>query len=154
ALPFLAASVLPAAPDPGRAAGPSGPAEKQRLAAFHDEDRKWLDFVAPIVLPEEKKLFLDLTQTWERERFRKEFWGRRERDNLPPPLGPGYEMRYSELRSLAESRYDHWPNDAAAIVIRFGEPSSIDTLEFCNEMGPGAMFRGLEVWTYSNTRAL
>jgi hypothetical protein len=150
ALPFLVAALLLAAPGSGRAAGPKDGGEKQRIAALPEDDRKWLDFVAPIVLPEEKKAFLELAQTWEREKFKGEFWKRRERDNQAPPFGPGYKQRYQELRELAETKYDRWPNDAAAMVLHFGEPSSINTLDACSDMGPAGYFRGLEIWTYSH----
>ncbi len=114
-----------------------------------DDDKKWLDFVAPIILPEEKKAFLELTQPHEREAFQTEFWRRREQPNMKPPLGPGYRYRFEELRRLAEDQYDRWPNDAAAMVIRNGEPASIEKLDECNDMAGGGLFRGLEIWTYS-----
>ncbi|HTO77634.1 MAG TPA: VWA domain-containing protein [Thermoanaerobaculia bacterium] len=114
-----------------------------------EDDKKWLDFVAPIILPEEKKAFLELTQPHEREAFQTEFWRRREQPNMTPPLGPGYRYRFEELRRLADDQYDRWPNDAAAMVIRHGEPASIEKLDACNDMGGTALFRGLEIWTYA-----
>ena len=148
ALPLLFAALLLGAPTPGRAAGPS---EKERLAALPEDDRKWLTvYVAPIILPEERKAFLELTEPHEREAFKEQFWQRREQQNLPSPMGPGYRERYEELRQLVESQYDGWPHDAALMVLRFGEPSSINTLSDCSETGQPT-FRGLEIWTYPNS---
>ena len=59
------------------------PSKKERLAALPDEDRQWLtEYVAPIILPQEEKIFLELNEPHERERFKREFWARRERDGL------------------------------------------------------------------------
>jgi Ca-activated chloride channel homolog len=147
ALPLFFAALILAAPAPGLAVEPS---EKQRVAALPDDDRKWLEFVGPIILPEERKVFLELTEPHERDTFREEFWRRREKDTLRPPLGPGYRYRYAELRQLAESEYDGWPHDAARMVMRYGEPGSINKLEACNSR----LFRSLEIWTYTGQSAL
>src|SRR6478609_6973477 len=95
-----AASALVAAPDAPRS-------RKAALAAMPEEDRKWVtDYVAPIILPDEEKLFLELTEPQQRERFKQRFWARRESVGLLPPFGPGYERRYAELRDVAVSLYD------------------------------------------------
>src|SRR5262245_59573394 len=107
ALPVLVAALLLAAPGSGRAAGPKdGGSEKQRIAALPEDDRKWLDFVAPILLPEEKKAFLELSSAGERDAFREAFWKRREQVGLRRPMGPGYRDRYRELVAAAAASYD------------------------------------------------
>ncbi|MGH9399063.1 MAG: GWxTD domain-containing protein, partial [Thermoanaerobaculia bacterium] len=123
------------------------PTRKERLAALSEEDRRWLtEFVAPIILPQEEKVFLELNEEHQRERFKREFWARREKDNLQPPLGPGYQMRYTELRRLADEVYDGWTQEAGRMVLRYGEPADIHKADFC-----GTVFRDLEVWTYANS---
>ena len=142
---FLAASLaLPGAGSSQNATAPEL-SKKQRIAALPEEERKWLtDFVAPIIQPEEEKLFLQLTEPHQREIFKEAFWARREQQNLPPPMGPGYRHRYEELRRLADEKYDGWRNDAGRMVIAHGEPAGIDELNEC-----GDMMRNLEVWTYT-----
>ena len=127
------------------------PAEQRRerdlIAALPEEDRQWLiEFVAPIILPDERRAYLELTEGYQREDFREAFWQRRERAGLPPLFGPGYRYRYQELRELLDSRYDGWRSDASKVVIRFGEPSEILTPR-C-DAGGDEDFRDLEVWTY------
>jgi GWxTD domain-containing protein len=131
---------------PGLAFAPAAePPRQQRLEALPEGDRVWLtEFVAPIILPEEEKVFLQLTEARQREGFREDFWQRRETPGLPPPLGPGYRDRYSELRQLVDQKYDGWNHDAGRLVLRRGEPDSI----FQPRCGGEEVFRDLEVWTY------
>ncbi|HMF08711.1 MAG TPA: GWxTD domain-containing protein, partial [Thermoanaerobaculia bacterium] len=118
----------------------------QRLAALPEDERKWLtDYVAPIILPEERDLFLQLTQPYQREMFKKEFWARREQEGLAAPLGPGYEKRYQQYRDAAATQYDGINSDAGRMVVRRGEPSSVAELTECSEV-----LRQAEVWTYSS----
>src|SRR6266702_2805882 len=85
----------------------------QRIKALPEEERKWLtDYVAPIILPDEANLFLQLETPYQREMFKAEFWKRREQPGLPPPFGPGYQVRYQHLRDLAVAEYDGINNDA------------------------------------------
>src|SRR6266545_5599109 len=107
-----------------------------------------LAHIAPIILPEEEKVFLELTEPYQREAFKQEFWARREKPNLPPPLGPGYKTRYEELRRLADEKYDGWREDAGRMVLRYGEPASVNNLANCSQI-----FRGLEIWTYESLGA-
>ncbi len=107
---LLIAALVLAAPRPALAAGPS---EKEQLAALPQDERQWVEvFVAPIILPEEKKVFLELTQPYERETFKEQFWQRREKPGLQPPLGPGLPLpvrgaaaaRGVSVRRLAQRR--------------------------------------------------
>jgi Ca-activated chloride channel family protein len=142
---FLVALFL--LPADGSAATPSEPSRKQRIAALPEEERKWLtEFVEPIILPEEEKLFLELTQPYQREMFKKEFWERREREGLAVPLGPGYRQRYEHLRDVAATQYDGLTSDAGRMVVRRGEPAAIDTLETCD-----GVLKQVEVWTYRSS---
>jgi Ca-activated chloride channel homolog len=155
AKPIQVASTAPAAAVAAPASPPAAPSppakepsKKERLAALPEEERKWLtDFVAPIIQPEEEALFLQLTEPHERETFKEAFWARREKDSLPLPFGPGYRRRYEELREVIESKYDGWRSDAGRMVLRWGEPASIEEVKDC---APTAEFRNLEIWTYVN----
>ena len=133
---------------PKKDAVASDPREKELIAALPDEDRRWLvEFVAPIILPEERKAYLELTETYQRNDFREQFWQRRELPELPWILGPGYRYRYRELRELADSRYDGWRSDAGRLVVRFGEPAEIIVPRCAGEED---LREGVEVWKYVN----
>src|SRR6202008_4944753 len=102
---------------------------KEQLAALPEEERAWLiDFVAPIILPAEEKVFLELTEQYQFDAFKESFWERRERPGLGFPLGPGYRERYDTLRRLADEVFDGWRQDAGRMVLRWGEPASINVL--------------------------
>lgn len=131
------------------AAGALLPTEAERIKALPEEERRWLtEFVAPIILPEERRVFLELTEQYQREFFKRDFWERRELDGLNPPLGPGYRERYAELRRLADEKYDGWRADAGRMVLRWGEPDSILSPRCAGE----DVFFDLEVWTYGSAK--
>ena len=136
---FRAKAVLLLAATAVLAAGAAGPPRK----SLPEEERVWLDFVAPIILPAEEKVFLELTESRQFERFKREFWARREAEGLERPLGPGYETRYTELRRLADEVYDGVRNDAGRLVLRAGEPAEIRKIRGCEHV-----FRDVEIWTY------
>ena len=146
ALLLLAASATSqTAPKPAAAKKP--PNESARIKDLPEDERQWLtEFVAVIILDEEKKTFLDLAASYQREVFKEDFWQRREQPGLPPPLGPGYRYRYQELWELANSKYDGWREDAGRMVLRWGEPSAILT----PRCGGPEVLRDIEVWTYNN----
>jgi GWxTD domain-containing protein len=129
----------------GLARGPAGASRKERLADLSQEERVWLtEFVAPIILKEEEDLFLELTEGYQWEILKRDFWERRERDGLPAPFGPGFKARYEELRPLVDSVYDGWKSDAGRMVMRNGEPADIHQVMLCDKV-----FRCLEIWTYT-----
>jgi Ca-activated chloride channel family protein len=136
-------------PPPAPAKPAATQSKADRMKALPEEERKWLtEYVAPIILPEEERVFLELTEPYQREAFKQEFWARREKQTMPAPLGPGYKTRYEELRRLADEKYDGWREDAGRMVLRYGEPASVNNLENCSQI-----FRGLEIWTYESLGA-
>jgi len=116
-----------------------------KIAALPPDDRKWLEeYVAPIILEDERDLFIQLTEPHQREIFREEFWQRREQAGLADPLGPGYRNRYANFREAAATEYDGLTSDAGRVVIIHGIPI-IQEFRDCNEV-----FRSVETWTYPN----
>ena len=115
-----------------------------RLKALPEEDRKWLeDYVAPIILPDEKNLYLQLTESHQRETFKEDFWKRRELPGLPEPLGPGYRNRYESFREAAETTYGGLKSDTGKMVVLHGEPLNIQEFPNCNNV-----FRDIAIWSY------
>ena len=120
----------------------------QRIKALPEEERQWLeDYVAPIILPEEKNLFVQLTEPHQREIFKEDFWKRREQPGLPEPLGPGYRNRYEQFREAAATVYGGLSSDTGRMVVLHGEPAGIQEFTDCNNV-----FRDLALWTYSGSK--
>lgn len=127
-------------------AGAAELSRQQRAAALSDNDRVWLTvYVSPIILPEEEKVFFQLTDAAQREGFKEDFWQRREKPGLPPPFGPGYRDRYRDLRQIIDGKYIGWETDVGKLILRRGEPDSI----FKPQCGGTEVLRDVEVWTYS-----
>jgi len=144
------------APTPTPAAEPAAPTAAPRhltelskkeaaaaLAALPSEERQWLDYVGPIILPEERNLFLQLTEPHQREIFKEDFWKRRERQGLADPLGPGYRNRYESLREAAATVYGGLNSDTGRMVVLRGEPLGIQEFGECSNV-----FRDIALWTY------
>ncbi|HKF45516.1 MAG TPA: VWA domain-containing protein [Thermoanaerobaculia bacterium] len=143
--PAEKAGEKPAAAAPAKN-GPA-PSRADQIKALPEEEKKWLtEWVAPIMLPDEEKVFLALSQPYQREEFKKAFWERREVPSLPQPLGPGYRYRYDEIRRLADEKYDGWREDAGKMVLYHGEPAEIVKPNCAGD----ETFRDLEIWTYNN----
>jgi Ca-activated chloride channel family protein len=113
-----------------------------------EADRQWLEeYVAPILMKEERDFFMTLAEPHQRETFREEFWKRREREGLPYPMGPRYRERYAELRRIADDQYDGWRHDAGRMILRYGEPTALKKLDdSC-----GRQFNNLEIWVYQDS---
>jgi Ca-activated chloride channel homolog len=118
---------------------------KARTKALPPEDRDWLEkVVAPIITDEEKDVFLSLTEPYQREAFKQEFWKRRERDGLPAPFGPGYRERYLRNLELANDKYGGTVTDQGQFVLRFGEPDGYEEIDCETALRP------IQIWTYSH----
>ena len=93
------------------------PAQRaERLKALPEEDRKWLEeYAAPIILPEEARLYLQLTEPYQREIFREDFWARRERAGLGVMIFPDDVFKY------VSSMVRHMPELAEGISANKGE---------------------------------
>src|SRR5262252_5213283 len=67
----------PAASAPRHVSQLSKKEAEARFQALPAEERQWLDYVAPIIYPDERNLFLQL-EAHQYETFKKDFWARRE----------------------------------------------------------------------------
>ena len=137
------AAAAPVSPAPAHISQLTKSEAAARLKALPEEERKWLEeYVAPIILPVERNLFLQL-ETHQYEGFKKDFWARREQPGLPLPLGPGYQSRYDSFRDLAATTYGGLKSDTGKMVILRGEPQSIQEYPNCSNV-----FRDIAIWTY------
>ena len=145
--PVPTASVPAAAPPQQAASRHLVPLSKkeadEKLKALPPEEKKWLEYVGPIMLADERNLFLQLTEPHQREIFKEDFWKRREQQGLPSPLGPGYRGRYESFRDAAATTYGGLNSDQGKIVVLRGEPLGVQEFRDCTNV-----VRDIQVWTY------
>ncbi|HSD65315.1 MAG TPA: GWxTD domain-containing protein [Vicinamibacteria bacterium] len=67
------------------------------------DDRKWLDDVRPILLPDEEKTYRGLKEKADRQEFQKIFWARRDGDLATPENE--FQAEYAKSRAEADQRF-------------------------------------------------
>lgn len=108
----------------------------------------WLSKVRYIITREERKIFLESPES-EKEKFKEEFWNRRDPD--PDTEENEFKMEYynriekSDQLFLGEGK-PGWLTDRGRIYILFGPPTDRITYP----MGEDAYNRCSEVWYYGN----
>jgi GWxTD domain-containing protein len=112
------------------------------------ESKKWLDEVAPIMLPQEERIFRDLKKE-DRAEFQKIFWARR--DPAPDTPDNEFQAEFQKARVEADRRFSvpgrtGSTTDCGRLFILLGEPASIKRQPSEGSSSPGG--RDPEVWTY------
>src|SRR3954467_6647755 len=74
-----------------------------RADKLDKDDKKWLDDVRPIMLPEEEKTYRDLKDKADRLEFQKIFWARRDPD-LDTPDNE-FQASYTAARAEADQQF-------------------------------------------------
>lgn len=92
-------------------------------------DRDWLSEVRYIITPEERKIFLELPES-EREKFKEDFWDRRDPD--PDTEKNEYKDEYYQRLNRANQMFlgegrPGWLTDRGRIYILFGPPTERHT---------------------------
>lgn len=92
-------------------------------------DQDWLSEVRYIITPEERKIFLELPES-EREKFKEEFWARRDPD--PDTENNEYKDEYYQRLNRANQMFlgegrPGWLTDRGRIYILFGPPTERHT---------------------------
>jgi GWxTD domain-containing protein len=113
------------------------------------EAKKWLEEVAPIILPDEEKAYRSLKDKGDALEFQKIFWARRDPD-LETPENE-YQVEYLKVKAEADRRYKVLgragsSTDCGRVFILLGEPDDV-------KKEPGSEGGGLrlpENWTYKD----
>jgi len=140
---FVGGTVSPS-PAPPLPAGKDAAPQKESVtpSPLSQEERDWAtDVVAPLLTPEEKKIYMDLPTPAGRSSFRDEFWAIRERDGLRAPFGPGFKNLYMARLEIAKEKYGGPKTDPGRVILTLGEPASVYSLDCPSE------YRPIEVWT-------
>jgi GWxTD domain-containing protein len=134
--PALAMAVLALAP---------AAAQAQKL---DKDEKKWLDEVRPIMLPDEEKTFKGLKDKSDRAEFQKIFWARRDPD-LDTPDNE-FQSEYNSTRLEVDRQFRVGgqvgsTTDCGRVYLLLGKP---DEMKQEKASGEVPSLRGSEVWTY------
>jgi VWFA-related protein len=119
------------------------PASAKADASLPPRFQKWLDEVALLISPPERKAFLALREDSRRDAFIAAFWKARDPDPTTPDNN--FQKTYYARREQAKERYGSVDADAAKVFILNGEPGEI------YRMDCGLAFWPLEIWYYRAT---
>jgi GWxTD domain-containing protein len=119
-----------------------------RADKLDKEDKKWLDEVRPIMLPDEERSFRDLKDKADRLEFQKIFWARRDPD-LDTPDNE-FQAGYNTSRAEADRQFKVGSQagsatDCGRVYLLLGKPDDMKA-DKINAETP--TLRPPEVWTY------
>jgi GWxTD domain-containing protein len=122
----------------------ASPARAQKL---DKDDKKFLEDVKPILLPEEEKTYKGLKDRADRLEFQKIFWARRDPDLETPDNA--YRSEYEKSKEEADAAYKvagrpGSQNDCGRLFIILGKPDEVK--KEASSESPG--LRARETWTY------
>ncbi len=112
------------------------------VGAVEDGD-PWLRSVEPIVLGDERALYLSLGQEYQRSAFRRQFW--RVRDPYPQTGRNEFRERYEERLGIAESRFGGLADDRSRILLTHGEPNRVVEVRCTTSRTPAV------IWVYRDS---
>lgn len=118
------------------------------LRALEKEEKKWLESVKPIMLPDEEKTFKGLKEKADRQEFQKIFWARRDPD-LETPENE-FKAEYDKAVNETNAQYrvpgsEGYETDCGRVYILLGKPDQVKK-DNAATVSPGA--RSPETWTY------
>jgi GWxTD domain-containing protein len=122
---------------------PPGLAAAQKL---DKDDKKWLDDVRPLMLPEEEKTYKNLKEKSDRLEFQKIFWARRDADLATPENE--FQVAYAKARAEADMKFRSSgqigsSTDCGRTLILLGKPDEVQE-ESTGALGALAP----QTWTY------
>jgi len=122
---------------------PPGLAAAQKL---DKDDKKWLDEVRPILLPDEEKTYKGLKEKGDRLEFQKIFWARRDADLATPENE--FQAEYAKARAEADTKFRASGQtgsftDCGRTLILLGKPDDVQEETMSS---PGMLVP--QTWTY------
>src|SRR3954470_23623999 len=119
-----------------------------RADKLDKDDKRWLDEVRPLMLPDEEKTYKDLKDKADRLEFQKIFWARRDPDLETPDNE--FQATYNTERAEADRQFKVGGQAGSAtdcwrVYLLLGKP---DDMKQDKVSGDAPSLRTAEVWTY------
>lgn len=140
------AAETPPQPDPEwLATFASGSTELAATQAdpLSEAHRRWLDEVALLITPAERRTFLALPREHQRAGFVEAFW--KARDSNRATATNEFRALFTARRESALARWGDTTQDQARVYVLNGEPASVFSTECNGHLWP------LEIWHYSHS---
>lgn len=114
--------------------------EDDPLAFATPRHRRWLEDVAMLITDTERRVFLELSQTYQRDAFIDKFW--EVRDPYPQTVRNEFRDRWMERVAEARKLYQTLDGEAQRIALLFGPPVRKTTIT-CE-----VLRQPVEIWHY------
>lgn len=114
--------------------------EDDPLAFASARHRQWLEDVSMLITDTERRVFLELSQTYQRDAFIDRFW--KVRDPYPQTVRNEFRDLWMERVAEAREHYDHLEGEAQRMALLFGIPTRRTTIT-CH-----VLRQPVEIWHY------
>ncbi len=121
-------------------ANPEDPGPK-----LEDRHREFLEMVAPLIGPEERRVFLALADDYRRDEFVRRFW--QTRDPYPETARNEFLDRFEQNLEQARERFPDLDDERARFMIAYGPPDR----SFRSQC---ELLESLEIWHYPRNEVL
>ncbi len=111
--------------------------------ALNERHRAWLAEVDPLILSDEKRVFVGLSTDYQRDAFIDRFW--RERDPHPETARNELKERYVGRVAQARALYANLGDDRARIYLVHGEPAALESVRCSGN------YSAAEIWVYQGS---
>lgn len=114
--------------------------EEQLVQALPEREQKWFEEVRLLLSDAEREVFLEISEAYQRNEFKRRFW--RARDPFPQTPRNEFQERYEQRVVTARNLFETLDGPRARMMLTFGEPSRRYPIR-CTEM-----LEPLEIWEY------
>src|SRR5262249_51608738 len=119
---------------------------EELTARLEPKYREWLETVSMIIAAQEKEVFLQITDNYQKDRFIENFWKRRSIDGQG--LRTDFQRVYIERVQYAREQFKNLNNDRAKIFVMNGPPDSVIVID-CDDV-----YVPIQIWYYERLEAL
>ncbi|MBC8647536.1 MAG: VWA domain-containing protein, partial [Thermoanaerobaculia bacterium] len=124
----------------------SGKEVKELTAQLEPKFREWLLLVDLIITAEEREVFLQITDNYQKDRFIESFWRRRSVDGQG--IRNDYQAIHTRRVEMASEQFKNLHNDRAKIFIINGAPDAVVAIDCTDVYVP------IHIWYYDRIEAL
>ncbi len=119
---------------------------KELTAQLPAKYRDWLALVELIITDEEREVFLQITDNYQKDRFIESFWRRRSIDSQG--VRTDYQAVHTHRVEIAREQFKNLNNDRAKMLIINGPPDSVLPID-CPEV-----YVPIQIWYYDRIEVL